>query len=187
VVERDARGRVESQLAAREGSYNQSARTCTFKQGRETQYDPETGDLLTTTGFIEKEINRFDEDPQLIVLYDMKPNRLSFAELRRIAAFFSEDDSPKRAAYAVRCHGLVADTAMPAIVALIAIPFAVSGMRVNPAVSVSKCLGLFLAYMLLQKAFYALGGGGSIDSAIAVWIPNVVFFLGGSWLFLRMK
>ena len=76
---------------------------------------------------------------------------------------------------------------MPAIVALIAIPFAVSGMRVNPAVSVSKCLGLFLAYMLLQKAFYALGGGGSIDSAIAVWIPNVVFFLGGSWLFLRMK
>ena len=41
---------------------------------------------------------------------------------------------PKLATYAVRYYGLIADVLGPLIVIAIAIPFAVSGVRVNPAV-----------------------------------------------------
>lgn len=45
------------------------------------------------------------------------------------------------------------------IVVAIAIPFSVAGVRTNPMVGVSKTVGLFFVYFVLDSALGAVGAG----------------------------
>ena len=69
----------------------------------------------------------------------------------------------------------------------LAVPFAVSGVRVNPAVGVSKSLGLFVIYFLLVKASYALGGRDVIAPFYAALLPNAAMLSVGLWFFSRTR
>jgi lipopolysaccharide export system permease protein len=73
----------------------------------------------------------------------------------------------------VRYFGLLADIFTPLIVIAIAIPFAASGVRVNPAVGVSKSIGLFFLYLALQNLAASLATKQLVDPALAAWLPNI--------------
>lgn len=59
------------------------------------------------------------------------------------------------------------------IVVAIAIPFSVAGVRTNPMVGVSKTVGLFFVYFVLDSALGAVGGRGIIPPLWAAAIPNI--------------
>ena len=73
------------------------------------------------------------------------------------------------------------------IILAIAIPFAVSGVRVSPAVGVSKSIGLFLLYYLLSSFATMLGGNGYMDPFWAAWLPNLLLGLTGLGLIWRAR
>jgi lipopolysaccharide export system permease protein len=129
----------------------------------------------------------YTEDPSLMLVFDVKPKDLSFFELRRIIEYFQIDDNPKLTIYLIRYYEVLTSTLGPLIVIAIAIPFAVSGVRVNPAVGVSKSLGLFLLYFVLMKFATALGVRGTLDPLLAACAPNVAMLLAGAWFFTRMR
>jgi lipopolysaccharide export system permease protein len=120
-------------------------------------------------------------------VFDVKPNDLSFFQLRRIIDYFTVEENPKVTIYAVRYFGLLADTLAPLIVIALAIPFATTGVRVNPAVGVSKALGLFLLYFLLLKIANALGVRGTLDPLTAACVPSVEMLALGGWFSLRVR
>ena len=122
-----------------------------------------------------------------MLLFDRKPTELSFNELGRIVDYFSAEDNPKVVRYQVRYYGLLADTLGPLIILAIAIPFALSGVRVSPAVGVSKSIGLFFAYYLLANVATLLGGNGLLDPLWAAVMPNLTMIGVGTYLFGRMR
>ena len=69
----------------------------------------------------------------------------------------------------------------------IAIPFAISGVRVNPAVGVSKSIGLFLVYFVLLKASTAIGGREVIPPLWAALVPNLAMLGVGIGFFTRVR
>jgi lipopolysaccharide export system permease protein len=73
----------------------------------------------------------------------------------------------------VRYFSLMADILTPLIVIAIAIPFAAAGVRVNPAVGVSKSIGLFFLYLALQNMAASLATKHLVDPALAAWLPNI--------------
>jgi lipopolysaccharide export system permease protein len=75
----------------------------------------------------------------------------------------------------------------PLIVIAIAIPFAVSGVRVNPAVGVSKSIGLFFLYYVLTTAATTLATRGAVAPVVAAWLPNAGMTAIAGWLFLRLR
>ena len=87
----------------------------------------------------------------------------------------------------MRYFGLIADTLGPLIVIAIAIPFAVSGVRVNPAVGVSKSIGLFFLYYLLASFSASLATKQLVEPATAAWLPNVGMALVAAWFFARLR
>jgi lipopolysaccharide export system permease protein len=87
----------------------------------------------------------------------------------------------------VRYYGLLADTLGPLIILAIAVPFAVSGVRVSPVVGVSKSIGLFFAYYLLTTLASMLGGKGYMDPLWAACLPNLAMIGIGAYLFGRMR
>ena len=137
--------------------------------------------------FDEKVVSYYREAPELMLSFDMKPRDLSFFRLRQIMEYFEELESPKLKIYAMRYYGILAGTIAPLIVILIAIPFAVAGVRVNPAVGVSKSLGLFAIYFALEKVAESMGSQGIVAPVVAACLPGVVLLCIGGWFYARLR
>lgn len=189
VSELDAKHHEKSRIRAREARFDAEGHGhgWTFYDGRETWLDPDTGELMRTATFDVKAMPHFTEDPDLMLVFDQKPVDLSFFKLRRIIDYFKVEENPKVTIYAVRYYGLLADTLSPLIVLAIAIPFAMAGVRVNPAVGVSKSIGLFLLYFVLLKFSDTLGTRGVIEPQTAALLPSIVMLAVGGFFFLRMR
>ncbi len=150
-------------------------------------FDPETGINTSSTPFAERFFPQFREDPQLMMLIDRRPIDLSFNELRQLVDYLSLENNSKSIPYAVRYYGLIADVLVPLIVIAIAIPFAVSGVRVNPAVGVSKSIGLFMLYYALLQAAAFVATRGLVDPEVAAWLPNIGMIGLAGVLFYRLR
>ncbi len=187
VSELDGRRRETTRLLAREARPLAGGQGWVFLDGREIWLDPETREVTRTLPFTEKTEPRFHEDPALMFIFDLKPADLSFYELERIITYFEVEANPKLTVYAVRYYGLLADAMVPLIVILLAAPFAVMGVRVNPAVGASKSLGLFALYFLLVKTSYACGGLGLVPPLWAALLPNLVMLALGGIVFARAR
>jgi lipopolysaccharide export system permease protein len=122
-----------------------------------------------------------------MLLTDRRPRDLSFFELKRLIRYFSEENGSKGVPYAVRYYSLISDTLAPLIIIAIAIPFAVTGVRVNPAVGVSKSIGLFFLYYLLAAAAQSLATGGWVAPNVAAWLPNAGLAGLAAWFMARLR
>jgi lipopolysaccharide export system permease protein len=182
----DPRRRETRRILAAEG-YFAVERGWVFLRGRELHFDPETNAIDGTKPFTELVEPTFREDPKLMLLIDRKPIDLSLRQLRRLMDYFAVENNPKGVPYAVRYFGLIADTFAPLIVIAIAIPFAVTGVRVNPAVGVSKSIGLFFVYYILSNFGSALASRQIVDVVLAAWVPNIGMSAVAVWLFWRMR
>ncbi len=187
VSELDGRRHELTRYLAAEASYNEKTVTWTFKKGRELTFSPETGVLTGSAPFEEKVMAKYHEDPELMLLIDRRPNDLSLHELKELIDYLEAEGSPKSVAYSVRYHGLIADTILPLLVIAMAIPFAVSGVRVNPAVGVSKSIGLFFLYNLLTTMAASLATKGLVDPATSAWLPNLVVLGLAAYFFARLR
>ncbi len=187
VVELDEQRREKSRLLAREGWRDAAKGGWVFRDGRELTIDPESGTVEGTAQFSERVRVGFSEDPALMLIFDARPQDLSFTELRRIIGHFSADENPKLTAYQVRYYNMLAETIGPLIIIALAIPFAVSGVRVNPVVGVSKSLGLFVVYFVLLKVFGTLGGRDVIPALWAAVLPSLTMLGVGIGFLARVR
>jgi lipopolysaccharide export system permease protein len=187
VSELDKARRERSRLMAREAYFDPATHAWVFSEGRELWFDVESGELLRSVLFAKKSVPHFNEDPALMLLIDRRPVDLSLFELRRIVRYFEIEASPKVLPYAVRYYGVLADTFVPLIILAIAIPFALAGVRVSPAVGVSKSIGLFFAYLFLNTLSTNLGGNGYMDPLWAAWLPNIALIGLATFYFGRMR
>jgi lipopolysaccharide export system permease protein len=158
-----------------------------FKAGREIRFDPDTGENIASTPFAQIRLADFHENPQVMLLIGQRPIDLSFFELRRLMTYFSLRNRSRGIPYAVRYYGLLADILAPLIVIAIAIPFSVAGVRVNPAVGVSKSIGLFFLYYLMENLADLMATNQVIDPELAAWLPNLGMVALAAWLFARLR
>jgi lipopolysaccharide export system permease protein len=187
VSQMDAQRRETSRIVAAEAWQDAGRGGWVFQGGRDVQFDPETGTELATKPFGEEFVGGLPEDPQLMLLTDQRPIDLSFFELRRLIDYYALNDNPKGIPYAVRYYALIADTLGPLIVLALAIPFAVTGVRVNPAVAMSKSIGLFFLYYLMSNLAGSMASKQWIDPALAAWLPDIGMAALAGWLFARIR
>lgn len=183
----DSRRRETQRIVAAQAWKDPARGGWVFQDGRELKFDPESGELAGSTPFRERLEPKYDEDPQLMLLIDQRPRDLSFFELHRIMDYFSAQGNPKGVPYAVRYFAIIATTLSPLIVIAIAIPFSVIGVRVNPAVGVSKSIGLFFLYYILDTVAESLATKQIIDPALAAWLPNLGMAALAAWFLSRLR
>lgn len=188
VSEMDHQRREKTRLMAREATYDAARRSWTFRDGREMWFDPALGELMRSVTFAEKTVPHFNEDPTLMLLmaHD-KPQDLSFNELGRITAHFHAEQNPKVLRYEVRYYSVLFETLGPLIVIAIAVPFAVSGVRVSPVVGVSKSIGLFFMYYVITSVATLLGGKGYLEPVWAAAMPKLAMIGLAAWFFGRLR
>lgn len=183
----DAKRREHTRLVAAEAWFDPIARGWVFKDGRELSFLPETGEQIDSKPFAQRSEAGYREDPQRMLLVDRRAVDLSLHELREIMTYLEAERSPKVVAYAVRFYGLIADTIGPLIVIAIAIPFAIAGVRVNPAVGVSKSIGLFVLYYLFTNFASSLATKQIVEPVVAAWLPHAWMATLAAWFFARLR
>lgn len=183
----DAARREVARITALEAWYDAKRNGWMFAKGRDLAFAPDTGENIGSKPFAEKFVAEFREQPELMLLVDRKPSSLSFWELRRLVEYLELEHSPKLPGYAVEYYESLAGIVGPLLVIAMAIPFAVSGVRVNPAVGVSKSIGLFFLYYILDNFATTLAIRGFVEPLMAAWLPHTAMALLAGWLFLRMR
>jgi lipopolysaccharide export system permease protein len=184
---RDSSGSELSRISAREAYFDDTNGNWVFTDGRELLLDPETGDPLRALPFEEKVFSDFDEDPSLMLALHKKPDELSLFELRRIIETVPPEENPVVHAYEVRYFSLLAAPFSCLVVVGLAVPFAVSGVRTNPMIGVSKCMGFFAAFYILISIATILGERHLIPTMLAAWIPNLVMLGFAAYLFRKAR
>ncbi len=164
-------------ISAETGYFSEYDGHWIFLEGRDSQYAAEDGELVRTLPFDKLETEDINDDPNLMLLFGERPKDLSFLELKAITDNFSMDENPKVLDYRLRIQALMAGAASCLIVTGLAIPFAVSGVRVNPAVGVSKSIALFFGYYIMTSVLNSLGKQQVLSPEIAAWAPNVFMIL----------
>jgi len=187
VSELNADRKETQRLIANQGWYDEDRGGWMFRDGQILTMDPLTAEMLSPKAFEEEFRESFQEDPKLMLIIDRKAIDLSLHELRRLMDFYSVDNNPKGLPYAVRYFGILADAFGPLLVIALAVPFAVSGVRVNPAVGVSKSIGLFFLYYILMNVANALAAKEIMDPLWAAWLPNIGMSTIAVWLFWRLR
>lgn len=187
ITERDAAGRERTRWLAAEAWPDPSGQGWILRDGRELLFEPESGEMVRPAAFREKKLAHLDEDPALMQVYDARPEDLSLFELRRVIAHHRETESPKLRAYELRLASVMAESLMPLVIIAFAVPFAVAGVRTNPAVGVSKALGLFILYFLAMRLGLVFGGRGDLSPSVAALLPHVALIGAGCWAWARAR
>jgi lipopolysaccharide export system permease protein len=73
------------------------------------------------------------------------------------------------------------------IIMLIAVPLAADPRRSSPALGFAFAIGISFGYMVLFEVFRTLGTTGKIPPIFAAWSVNIIFFLIGIVMMLKVR
>ncbi len=182
----DASRREIRRIMATEGYYDEVDATWVFINGRDSTFDPESGDMTRSIAFEQISLPGLRDDPRLMLLLSQDAKDLSFFELRWALDTLTPKENPKLLSHAVYYHQMLAETMRCLIMVSLAIPFAMTGVRTNPAVGVSKSLGLFLVYYFLTVVSTTMAERGVVDPLLAAWFPNIIMLIVALWLMRKL-
>lgn len=141
------------------------------------------GELSETPELIRSEI-KFSELSNVRVV---KRPRLSLAEILDYQRLHPTLDSADRSKLETQFHGRIAEPWKCLVVVVIALPFGAPSGRRNVFVGVASSIFIGFAYFLLSSFALAMGTGGLLPPAVAAWLPNALFSLGGVVLTCRVR
>jgi lipopolysaccharide export system permease protein len=171
-------------LVAREVHYDDYRKEWVFLEGRQMTFDQDSGELVRSLPFDRLVDEDLDETPQIMLLFHKRPRDLSLNEIRTALAVM-EENNPQAGAFEIRYHSIIAGAFSCLIIVGLAIPFSTTGVRVNPMVGISKSLGLFVLYFLLENISRIIGERELIEPMVAAWLPGAVMALLALWFFRR--
>lgn len=182
----DEGDREISRLLANEAYFDDASGHWVLIQGRELRFDPDSGQQVFSRAFARMEEPSLTDDPGLMRLFRKKPQDLSFLELQRVLAALPGETDPRYVDYSMRYWSVLAQPFSCLVVVALAIPFAVTGVRSNPMVGVSKSIGFFFAYYLVFNLAFLIGTWNWIAPLAAAWIPNALALGIGFYLNRRL-
>jgi lipopolysaccharide export LptBFGC system permease protein LptF len=71
------------------------------------------------------------------------------------------------------------------IMAIIAVPFALSMGKRGGLIGVATAIGVALVYWTLGQVFSSMGNVSTLPPILAAWSPDLLFGLAGGYLLLR--
>lgn len=124
------------------------------------------------------------EQPQYFKKESLQSQEMSFDQLRRYIRDLSQsgfDTMPLR----VQLNRKLAYPLITLVMAILAIPFALSMGRRGSLTGVAVAIGLAVCYWVIAAVFEAMGNVNMLPAVLAAWSPDLLFGLAGSYLLLK--
>ena len=108
---------------------------------------------------------------------------LSWSELG--TAYKNANNERTKFSFSVEKHKRVAIAFAPLVFALVGVPLGLQSNRSGKGAGFALALAIALIYYLLLSVSSTIAGKGMLPAAIALWLPNCCFLLGGGYFLHR--
>lgn len=153
-----------------------------FENGWERSFAD--GTISSYTTFDAHVFPQIAETPQYFKKEDMPSSEMTFTELARYIHDLQQsgfDTLPLR----VQLNKKIAYPLVTLVMAVLAVPFALSTGRRGSLTGVAIAIGVAIAYWMAAGLFEAMGNVNTLPAALAAWSPDLMFALAGGYLLLR--
>jgi lipopolysaccharide export system permease protein len=162
----------ESRIFAQTATFPKDKKYWICKNCSVITFDPLTELPTDVKLFAEKAFETFTETPEVMLASLKKTKDLSFPEVLEAIKYYHSESAENT--FLVKLHRIFANAADCIIILFLAIPFAVTGVRVNPFVNISRASGFLLVFLFCGTICETLGSSGILRPAFAVWITNIL-------------
>jgi LPS export ABC transporter permease LptG/LPS export ABC transporter permease LptF len=134
--------------------------------------------------FINTRFSEIHEDPSYFKKESLQSQEMNFAQLRKYIRDLRQSGFDTVRLRVALWHKL-ADPLVAIVMAMLAIPFALSMGRRGSLTGISVAIGLALAYWVVDGLFNAMGYVNYLPAPLAAWSADILFGLTGGYLLLR--
>ncbi len=156
--------------------------TWSFQNG--WQRDLEGDHTKSYREFTQTTFAEFHEDPGYFTKKEEQSQEMNFGELHRYISAMRQSGFDTMRLRVALWHKL-ADPLVAIVMAVLAIPFALSMGKRGSLTGIAVAIGVALTYFVADSFFRALGNVNYLPAALAAWSPLVLFGLVGGYLLLR--
>jgi lipopolysaccharide export LptBFGC system permease protein LptF len=124
------------------------------------------------------------EQPAYFNKENKPSDEMSYAELNKYIADLRQSGF-NTVELRVQLHNKLSVPAISFIMAIIAVPFALTMGKRGGLMGVATAIGVALAYWTLGQIFSSMGNVSTLPPMLAAWSPDLLFGLAGGYLLLR--
>ncbi len=169
-------------IFAADVSWNPLEHEWIFNKGWQRTFNG--GTITSYKTFASQTFPEIFESPGYFKKEDLQSSEMTFPELAHYIHDLSQsgfDTVPLR----VQLNKKVAYPLVTLVMAILAVPFALSMGRRGSLTGVAVAIVVAIAYWLAAGLFEAMGNVNTLPAALAAWSPDLLFGLVGGYLILR--
>jgi len=148
------------------------------------QHDIEGGKVSDYHEFKETSFSEIHEDPGYFTKEEKQAQEMNFGQLDRYIGDLRQSGFDTMRLRVQLWHKL-AYPLIAVVMAVLAIPFALSMGRRGSLTGVAVAIAVALAYFVVNALFESMGNVNYLPAALAAWSPDILFGLTGGYLLLR--
>ncbi len=169
-------------IFASDVSWDPQQRQWIFQKGWERTF--QGGTISSYATFNTQIFPEIVEPPGYFKKEDLQSSEMTFTELAHYIHDLSQsgfDTLPLR----VQLNKKIAYPLVTLVMAILAVPFAISMGRRGSLTGVAIAIGVAIAYWVAAGLLEAMGNVNTLPAVLAAWSPDVLFGLVGGYLLLR--
>jgi LPS export ABC transporter permease LptG/LPS export ABC transporter permease LptF len=124
------------------------------------------------------------EQPSYFKKEDLPSQQMSYAELARYITDLKQSGFDTMR-LRVQLNRKIAYPLITLVMAILAIPFALSAGKKGSLAGIGAAVGVAIAYWVVAGIFENLGNVNSLPAVLAAWSPDLLFAMAGGYLLLR--
>jgi LPS export ABC transporter permease LptG/LPS export ABC transporter permease LptF len=153
-----------------------------FENGWERRFDGEA--VSSYSQFNVESFPEITEQPQYFTKQALQSQEMTFGELERYIRDLGQSGFDTKQ-LSVQLNLKLAYPLVTLVMAVLAIPFALSMGKRGSLTGIATAIGLAIAFWVLKGMFEGLGNVNFLPTLLAAWSPDLLFGLAGAYLLLR--
>ncbi len=153
-----------------------------FEHGWERRFDGEA--VSSYSQFNVESFPEIVERPQYFTKQALQSQEMTFGQLQRYIRDLRQSGFDTKQ-LSVQLNLKIAYPLVTLVMAVLAIPFALSMGKRGSLTGIATAIGLAIAYWVVKGMFEALGNVNLLPTLLAAWSPDLLFGLTGAYLLLR--
>jgi LPS export ABC transporter permease LptG/LPS export ABC transporter permease LptF len=160
------------------------AETASWRFVNGWQHDIKAGKVSDYHEFQQTSFSEIHEDPGYFTKEEKQAQEMNFGQLNRYIGDLRQSGFDTMRLRVQLWHKL-AYPLIAVVMAVLAIPFALSMGRRGSLTGIAVAIAVALSYFVVNGLFEAMGNVNYLPAALAAWSPDILFGLTGGYLLLR--
>jgi LPS export ABC transporter permease LptF/LPS export ABC transporter permease LptG len=173
---------LERRIFASSAHWNDRVGQWVFENGWQRTFSGET--IASYQPFIVTTFPQIHEQPSYFVKEDRPSQEMSYNELSRYITDLKQSGFDTKR-LSVQLNRKLAYPLITLVMAMLAIPFALSMGKRGSLAGIATAIGLGIAYWVVDGLFQAMGNVNTLPAILAAWSPDLLFGIAGTYLLLR--